>query len=100
MLLMPLYYQDVRGATALTARVLLGPQGVGTLLARTVAGSKIDKFGSRRIALLGFAVVAASTVPFAFAGPHTSEWLLALWMVVRGFGLGCVTTPVVVAGDG
>ena len=47
---------------------------------------------------MGFAVVAASTVPFAFAGPHTSEWLLAVWMVIRGFGLGCVTMPVIVAG--
>src|SRR5580704_7704983 len=93
MLLMPLYYQDVRGTTALAAGVMLVPQGVGALLSRTVAGSNIDKYGSRRIAVLGFAVVAASTVPFAFAGPHTSEWLLALWMVVRGFGLGCVTMP-------
>jgi EmrB/QacA subfamily drug resistance transporter len=98
MLLMPLYYQDVRGATALAAGVLLVPQGVGAVLSRTVAGSKIDKYGSRRIALMGFAVVAASTVPFAFAGPHTSEWLLALWMVIRGFGLGAVTMPVMVAG--
>jgi len=47
---------------------------------------------------VGFVIVAAATVPFAFAGPHTSEWLLALWMVVRGFGLGCVTMPVMVAG--
>src|SRR5580704_10361313 len=93
MLLMPLYYQDVRGTTALAAGVMLVPQGVGAVLSRTVAGSNIDKYGSRRIAVLGFAVVAASTVPFAFAGPHTSEWLLALWMVVRGFGLGCVTMP-------
>ena len=98
MLLMPLYYQDVRGTSALTAGVMLVPQGVGAVLSRTVAGSRIDKYGSRRIALIGFAVVAASTVPFAFAGPHTSEWLLALWMVIRGFGLGCVTMPVMVAG--
>ncbi len=93
MLLMPLYYQDVRGTTALAAGVMLVPQGIGAVLSRTVAGSNIDKFGSRRIALTGFAIVAASTVPFAFAGPHTSEWLLALWMVIRGFGLGAVTMP-------
>ncbi|MGH3247476.1 MAG: DHA2 family efflux MFS transporter permease subunit, partial [Trebonia sp.] len=98
MLLMPLYYQDVRGATALAAGVMLIPQGAGTVLSRIVAGSRIDRYGSRRLALIGFAVVAASTVPFAFAGPHTSEWLLALWMVIRGFGLGCVTMPVMVAG--
>jgi MFS family permease len=78
--------------------VMLVPQGIGAILSRTVAGSKIDKYGSRRIAVIGFAIVAASTVPFALAGPQTSEWPLALWMAIRGFGLGCVTMPVMVAG--
>ena len=98
MLLMPLYYQDVRGASALAAGVMLVPQGVGSILSRTIAGSNIDRFGSRAIALAGFVIVAAATVPFALAGPHTSEWQLALWMVIRGFGLGAVTMPVMVAG--
>jgi EmrB/QacA subfamily drug resistance transporter len=98
MLLLPLYYQDVRGATALAAGVMLVPQGIGSLLSRFVAGSNIDRFGSRIIALAGFVVVAAATVPFALAGPQASGWLLALWMVIRGFGLGAVTMPVMVAG--
>jgi len=98
MLLLPLYYQDVRGTTALAAGAMLVPQGIGTLLSRTVAGSNIDRFGSRVIALAGFAIVAAATVPFALAGPHTSQWQLAVWMVIRGFGLGAVTMPVIVAG--
>ena len=98
MLLMPLYYQDVRGATALGAGVMLVPQGIGSILSRTVTGSNIDRFGSRAIALAGFAIVAAATVPFALAGPQTSEWQLAAWMVIRGFGLGAVTMPVMVAG--
>src|SRR5262252_1690280 len=98
LLLLPLYYQDVRGTTALAAGVMLVPQGVGTLVSRTLVGTSIDRFGSRVIALAGFAIVAAATVPFALAGPHTSEWLLALWMVIRGFGLGAVVLPVTVAG--
>ena len=98
MLLMPLFYQDVRGTTALTAGIMLVPQGIGALLSRTVAGSNIDKYGSRIIVLIGCAIVAASTVPFAFAGPHTNSWLLALWMIIRGFGLGAVTMPLMVAG--
>src|SRR5215467_7589298 len=77
---------------------MLVPQGIGTLLSRTVVGSNIDRFGSRVIALAGFAIVAAAIVPFALAGPHTSEWLLAVWMVIRGFGLGAVVLPVTVAG--
>jgi EmrB/QacA subfamily drug resistance transporter len=98
MLLLPLFYQDVRGTTALAAGVMLVPQGVGMVLSRFIAGNNIDKFGSRILALLGFVIVAVATVPFAFAGPHTNAWLLALWMVIRGFGLGAVTMPVMVAG--
>jgi EmrB/QacA subfamily drug resistance transporter len=98
MLLMPLYYQDVRGATALGAGIMLVPQGVGAVLSRTIAGNNIDRLGARVIALVGFAIVAAATIPFALAGPRTSEWQLAVWMVVRGFGLGAVIMPVVVAG--
>src|ERR1700683_81331 len=97
MLLLPLFYQDVRGTTALTAGIMLVPQGIGMVLSRTVAGSNIDKFGSRIIVLAGCVIVAAATVPFAFAGPHTSSWLLALWMIIRGFGLGAVTMPLMVA---
>jgi EmrB/QacA subfamily drug resistance transporter len=98
MLLMPLYYQDVRGASALSAGVLLVPQGVGTILSRFVTGSAIDRIGARVIALSGFAIVTVSTIPFALAGAHSSEWQLAGWLVVRGFGLGAVTMPVMVAG--
>ncbi|MEY9887640.1 MFS family permease [Catenulispora sp. MAP5-51] len=97
---------DVRGrcgvraeqGEALSAGVLLVPQGVGTILSRTVTGGAIDRLGARVIALSGFAIVAVATVPFALAGPHTAEWQLGVWMVVRGFGLGAVTMPVMVAG--
>jgi MFS family permease len=98
MLLLPLYYQEVRGVTALTAGIMLVPQGVGAVLSRTVAGNLLDKVGPRIIAALGFVVVAAATVPFALAGAHANEWLLALWLVLRGFGLGAVTMPVIMAG--
>jgi len=98
MLLLPLYYQEVRGVTALTAGIMLVPAGVGAIFSRTVAGNLLDKVGPRIIAVLGFVVVAAATIPFALAGAHTNEWLLALWLVIRGFGLGAVTMPVIMAG--
>lgn len=97
MLLMPLYYQQVRGLSALTAGVMLVPQGVGALLSRALTGSQLDRIGPRAITVCGFVIVAAATVPFAMAGAHTSEWLLALSLVVRGFGLGAVQMPVIMA---
>jgi len=94
LLLLPLFYQEVRGASALTAGIMLVPQGVGTLLSRGLAGRLTDKIGGRPVAVAGFVIAAAATVPFAFAGPRTSSWLLALWLVIRGFGLGAVTISV------
>lgn len=97
MLLLPLYYQEIRGSSALVAGIMLVPQGVGAIGSRFVVGNNIDRFGPRVITVAGFAVVAAATIPFAFAGTRTNEWLLAFWLLLRGFGLGAVTMPVMVA---
>ena len=95
MLLLPLFYQEARGTTALGAGLMLIPQGLGTLASRGVAGKLTDRIGARPIAVAGFVIVALSTLPFALAGTGTSSWLLAFWLLVRGFGLGAVTIPVI-----
>jgi EmrB/QacA subfamily drug resistance transporter len=94
MLLLPLFYQEARGATALSAGIMLVPQGIGALLCRGLAGRLTDKIGGRPIAVCGFAIIAIATIPFCYADPKTNSWLLALWLLVRGLGLGAVTIPV------
>jgi EmrB/QacA subfamily drug resistance transporter len=94
MLLLPLYFQQSRGAGVLAAGLLLVPQGVGSLLSRSLAGRLMDSLGARVLVAAGFVLVGLATVPFAVAGPHTAEgWLLAA-LLVRGFGLSVVTVPV------
>ena len=85
--LLPLYYQEARGASVLTAGLLLAPQGIGSLLPRTWAGKLTDSLGPRPVVLAGMLIAAAATVPFALAGAHTSYVLLSLVLVVRGAGL-------------
>lgn len=93
MLLLPLYWQEVRGTDALGAGLLLVPQGIGTLLSRSLAGRLTDRIGARWISITGFAIVATATVPFALATPTTNEALLMAALLVRGLGLGAVTIP-------
>jgi EmrB/QacA subfamily drug resistance transporter len=93
MLLLPLYWQEVRGFSALAAGLLLAPQGVGALVSRSIAGRLTDSLGARWVAIGGFALVALSTVPFALASATTSQWWLIGVLVVRGFGLGAVLVP-------
>lgn len=93
MLLLPLYFQDSRRASVLTAGLLLVPQGVGSLLSRGLTGRLMDSLGARVLVAAGFVLVGVATVPFALAGPHTNGvWLLAA-LLVRGFGLSVVTVP-------
>jgi predicted MFS family arabinose efflux permease len=94
MLLLPLYYQQVRGASALTAGLMLAPQGVGALLSRSWIGDLTDRVGARRLVLPGIALTGLATAPFALAGDQTSQLVLAAALVVRGASLGAVTFPV------
>jgi hypothetical protein len=61
MVLLPLYWQDVRGADALRAGLLLAPQGIGALLSRPLAGGLSDRIGARWVAFTGFAIVGLAT---------------------------------------
>ena len=97
MLLLPLYYQQLRGTSALAAGLLLAPQGVGSLLPRLVIGRLTDRFGPRPVVLAGTLVAALGTLPFALATAHTSEILLSAALVVRGAGLGGATIAVMAA---
>lgn len=88
MLLLPLYWQQVRGQSALGAALLLIPTGVGALLSRAVAGRSMDRFGSRSVAIAAFALTCAATVPFGFVTASTSNVALMAVLFVRGLGLG------------
>ena len=98
MLLLPLYFQQLRGTTVLQAGLLLIPQGLGTLLSRPQAGRLSDTMGTRWLVAAGFTIVAIGTLPFAFAGAHTSYLLLMAALLVRGVGLGAVTMPLMALG--
>jgi EmrB/QacA subfamily drug resistance transporter len=93
MFLLPLYYQQLHGETVLHAGLLLIPQGVGSLAARFVVSKLVARLGARLVTIGSFLLAAATTVPFAFAGPHTSLWLLGAALLIRGFGIGTVLVP-------
>ncbi|WP_424637628.1 MDR family MFS transporter [Embleya sp. AB8] len=88
MLLLPLYWQQVRGQDALGAALFLIPQGVGTLISRSFAGRYMDRFGPRPVAIVAFVLTCAATVPFGFVTAATDNTALMAVLFVRGIGLG------------
>ncbi len=97
MILVPLYYQNVRGASVIDTGLLNGPQGIGALVAMPIAGRLTEKYGGGRIAIIGVLMLSLSTLPLAFVGAHTSEVLISLVLVVRGLSIGFGFMPAMTA---
>ncbi len=97
MLLLPLYYQVVRGRSALEAGLLMAPQGLGAALVMPLAGRLTDRFGAGRVVPGGLIVVVAGTVVYTQLTATTDLGLLAFSLFVRGIGFGFVMMPAISA---
>jgi EmrB/QacA subfamily drug resistance transporter len=84
MLLVPLYFQQVRGQQAFAAGLLIAAQGVGVLASRGIAGRLTDRIGARWVAFTGLVIVGVATLPFALTTAGAPEWSLVATLVVRG----------------
>jgi EmrB/QacA subfamily drug resistance transporter len=97
MLILPLYYQIVRGESALGAGLLLAPQGVGAAMAMPIVGRLTDKLGAGRIVPYGVIVALLGTGVYTQLEADTSYELLAIALWVRGVGLGMTMMPAMAA---
>jgi EmrB/QacA subfamily drug resistance transporter len=97
MILVPLYYQEVRHESLIATGLLVGPQGLGMLVAMPIAGRLTDRFGGGRVALAGVSVLCLSTIPLAFIGADSSILGISAVLLVRGIGIGFSFMPAMTA---
>jgi MFS family permease len=97
MILLPLYWQTVRGYSVLHTGLLTGWQGIGMALILPLAGRLTDRFGGGPMALYGVTVTVVATIPFAMLGAHTPVPYIAAAMIFRGTGIGFAFMPAMTA---
>jgi EmrB/QacA subfamily drug resistance transporter len=97
LLLLPLYFQVVRGESPLAAGLLLAPRGVGAGLAMLIGGRIVDRSGPGKVVLAGLAIAALSTLPWTHVSASTSHWLLGGAQFAQGIGLGLAMQPAMAA---
>lgn len=86
LLLIPLYLQQVKGFSPLTAGLFVIPQAILSSIGLNVGGRLADKHGARPVVIVGIAALACSLLALAFVRPDTSS--AALIAAVSCFGLG------------
>jgi EmrB/QacA subfamily drug resistance transporter len=97
LLLIPLYYQTVRGASALEAGLLLAPQGIGAMITMPLAGKLTDRYGPNRLPACGIPLLVIGLAPFAFVTATTSYLLLCSFSFILGLGMGFSMMPTMTA---
>ncbi|HST24591.1 MAG TPA: DHA2 family efflux MFS transporter permease subunit [Gaiellaceae bacterium] len=97
MILLPLYWQQVRHESVIHTGLLLAPQGLGMALVMPFAGKISDRRGGGTLALFGVVITTIATIPFGLVGASTSILWLCASMFVRGMGIGFAFMPAMTA---
>ena len=93
LILIPLYYQQVRHEGTVAIGLLLASQGLGAALALPLAGRLTDKFGARGVASAGMMLAALGMLAYTQVGAGTSYLYLSAALLVVGAGVGATVVP-------
>jgi EmrB/QacA subfamily drug resistance transporter len=95
--LLPVFTQDVQGNSAFDTGLALLPQGIimgiGTFVGQKLSG----KVPLKLLVILGFAILAISSVFLIFLEKDTPLWVTATILSGRAIAIGFVTAPLLVA---
>jgi EmrB/QacA subfamily drug resistance transporter len=93
-LLFPLYFQQVRGEDALSAGLLLAPQGIGAMVTMPIAGILADRIGPGKIVITGMVLITLGMAVFTQLTDTTSYGVLLGALFVMGLGMGATMMPI------
>ena len=96
-LLFPLYFQGIRGETALSAGWLIAPQGFGAMITMPIAGMLADRIGPGKVVLTGISVIVVGMAVFTQLSDTTSYPVILAALFVMGLGMGGTMMPIMSA---
>jgi EmrB/QacA subfamily drug resistance transporter len=93
LLLVPTYFQAVRGESTLDAGLLVAPQGIGAMVTMPIAGTLSDRLPVGRIVPVGLLLIIVGMFGLTQVDANTSYGFLIADLVVMGFGMGSTMMP-------
>ncbi|USK57897.1 multidrug efflux MFS transporter (plasmid) [Cytobacillus solani] len=97
-ILLPIYTQSIKGFSALQSGLILLPGAIVLGVISPIAGKLFDKYGVKKISMIGMLILAITSLPFLFLTKNTDTWLIVCFYSLRMFGMGFVMMPLATAG--
>jgi DHA2 family multidrug resistance protein len=91
--LMTPYLQSLMGYPVITAGIVMGPRGLGTMLCMFVVGRLIGKVDTRILLFVGLAITAWAMYDMTGWTPDVSQWTIIYVGFIQGAGLGFLFVP-------
>jgi EmrB/QacA subfamily drug resistance transporter len=93
LLLVPTYFQQIRGESTLHAGLLVAPQGLGAMVTMPIAGRLVDKVPVGRIVPFGIGLIVIGMFGLTQITATTPYGVIIAMLVVMGFGMGGTMMP-------
>ena len=91
--LVPLFLQEVQGASPLEAGLTTFPEALGVVISTQVVARLYPRVGPRRLMAGGLVVVATAIVLLALVGLTSGPWVVRALMFTLGAGMAYVFLP-------
>jgi len=91
--LLPFFFENIQGNTALTTGSFLIAQGVATAVGTAISGWLYKSTGPRVLIVSGLLFVVGGTYTLTQIDINTTGQALQIWLILRGLGLGLLFQP-------
>ncbi|TPM30309.1 MULTISPECIES: DHA2 family efflux MFS transporter permease subunit [unclassified Mesorhizobium] len=91
--LMTPYLQTLMGYPVVTAGIVMGPRGLGTMACMFLVGKLVGKVDTRWLLLTGLLVTAWAMYDMTGWTPDVSQWTIISTGFIQGAGLGFLFVP-------
>lgn len=91
--LVPLFLQDVRGASPLAAGLATMPEALGVVISTQIVARIYPRIGPSRLMSGSLLLVAGAIFGLSRINMTTPLWIVGIWMFVIGMGMAGVFLP-------
>lgn len=89
----PLFLQEARGESALTAGLVTMPEAIGVVISTQLVARLYPRIGPRRLMAFGLLLVSGAVAVLGFVDGETPLWVVAANMFLVGVGMAFVFLP-------